>query len=173
MNPDSSWFEGSTSGFWLTFGNQRADFALHRVQSPAEDRCHLRQVVSNQGKGCLCLHLGQANKTGFAKATHRLRPTEKFFNAFAQANPVTRMPGGPPINRAMRFLGNVRRQKSQAHRLDETHRVVIFISAQGRTPLQRAFGHHRGGFALCLAGGQCRFTSTAKPFRFSISAWPM
>jgi hypothetical protein len=41
---DSIRFFGPVSGFRLPFGNRWADSALHRVQSPAKDRRHPRQV---------------------------------------------------------------------------------------------------------------------------------
>jgi hypothetical protein len=69
FEPDFSRFYGPVSGFGLPFGNLWADCALHRVQSPAKDRRHPRQVVSRQGKSRLGFHLGQSNKTGLAQTT--------------------------------------------------------------------------------------------------------
>jgi hypothetical protein len=159
FEPDFSRFYGPVSGFGLPLGNLRADFALHRVQSPAKDRRHSRQVVSSQGKSGLGFHLGQSNKTGFAQTTDRLRPTEYLFNPFAQlqAHAVTGMPGRSPINRALHFSRNVRRHAVLTHRLDETRRIVILVSTQGGAPLQRACGHHGSRFTLRRTGGQGRF----------------
>ena len=139
---DFSRFFGPVSGFWLPFGNRRADFALHRVQSPAKDRRHPCQVVSSQGKSRLRLHLGQSDKTGLAKSSDCLRPTKDFFNSFAhaQADAVTGMARRASINRPEGLLGNVRGDALRSHCLDETSGVVILVGTQGRTPFQRAGG---------------------------------
>ena len=82
--------------------------ALHRVQSPAKDRCHPRQVVCSQREGRLSFHFGQSDKSGLAKAPDCLPPTKDFFDPFAQAqaDPVTRVPSSPPIENLLpiRFL---------------------------------------------------------------------
>ena len=159
LKPDFSQFFGHISGLWQPFGNRWADFALQRVQSPAKDRRHSRQIVSSQGKNRLSLHFGQSNKTDLAKATYRLRPTKYFFNSFAQvqADAVTGMSGRPSINGAVCLLGNMWGHASLPRHLDETSGVVILVGTQGRTPFQRAFGHHLGRFTLGLARRQHRF----------------
>ena len=92
--------------FWLPFGQSRADFALYRIQSPAKDRRHPRQVVSNQGEDGLRLHLRQSDKLCLAQAADGLGPAEDFFHplAFFQAHRVAGMPRRPPIDGATSFL---------------------------------------------------------------------
>jgi hypothetical protein len=110
-NPGCSRFFAS---YW-DLGSRWADFALHRVQSPAKDRRHPLQVVIRPGKSRLRLHLGQSNKTGLAKSAYGLRPTKDFINSFAQAqaDAVVRVSGGPPIDGVMGLVGNTRRDLAE------------------------------------------------------------
>ena len=103
------WFlAGFLSGRSL-FSDLPADFSLYRIQPPTKDRRHPRQVVGRQSEEGLCLHLGQSDEMGFAKPADGLRPAEYFFDALSdlQTDRVARMPGGSPINGAVRLLGHV------------------------------------------------------------------
>ena len=88
------------SGFWLLFGDLRAEYALCAIQAPAKDRRQPRQVVRRKSEDRLRSHLGQSNKAGLAKTAHRLRPAEELFHQLAllQAMRVARMPARTSIN---------------------------------------------------------------------------
>lgn len=77
--PGFSRFSGPVSGWGSPFGDRRAKFALRRVQSPAKDRCHPRQIASSEGKEVSAFALASPiNRVWRRSATSFAHPKTSF-----------------------------------------------------------------------------------------------
>lgn len=139
FNPAGTWkpnfgrFSGPFRGCCSPFGDQRAESALYRRQSPAEQRRHSGQVVTGEGEDGLGRHLRQANKPSLAQTADGLRPTKDFVDQLAllEADCVTGMPGRPAVDGRAGFLRrDMGSDLGLAHRLHEIRRIVALVGTQ-------------------------------------------
>ena len=158
--PDFSRFLGLFGVCSSPFGDQQADFALCRRQSPAEQRRHPGQVVTSEGEDGLGLHFRQANKTGFAQTADGLAPPKNLFHQLAllQADRIAHMSGRAAIDRRAGLLRcHMRRHLHLTQRLHEVGGVVTLVRTQRVARLERPGRHLQGRFSFRLASGLCRF----------------